>query len=238
MHLQALRADFLHHALHRRVDGADRRVAGLQIRREQAVPCLRDGRHHAVRTDRNHAVDLVQRNLRSAELALAVGIERLDDVADVGPVACARGAKPGASSRSTTQSRRPRARFRRPCSGRSTACSRRNRRTRLPAARSAWPIENSTALPSPPPTSSTVSPAGVSVGCPVGPIRMTGSPGCELRAEIGRAAHLQRDHRDQPALADRPRRRSAPDPPSPSTVSAAARRIAFRNSAAGRTGRA
>ena len=38
-------------------------------------------------------------------------------------------------------------------------------------------MENSTALPSPPPTSSTVSFAGVSVGVPVGPIRITGSPG-------------------------------------------------------------
>jgi hypothetical protein len=38
-------------------------------------------------------------------------------------------------------------------------------------------IENNTALPSPPPTKSTVSPDGVSVGVPVGPIGITGSPG-------------------------------------------------------------
>ena len=38
-------------------------------------------------------------------------------------------------------------------------------------------MEKSTALPRPPPASSTVSPAGVSVGVPVGPMRITGSPG-------------------------------------------------------------
>src|SRR5688572_14861656 len=32
--LQALRADLLHHALHRRVDGADAAMTGLEIRRE------------------------------------------------------------------------------------------------------------------------------------------------------------------------------------------------------------
>jgi hypothetical protein len=53
-------------------------------------------------------------------------------------------------------------------------------------------------LPSPPPTSSTVSPPGVSVGVPVGPIRITGSPGFEQRAEVGRAAHLQHDGRERP----------------------------------------
>ena len=48
--------------------------------------------------------------------------------------------------------------------------------TRLPRARSALPIENSTALPSPPPASATASPpSGISVGVPVGPITMTGS---------------------------------------------------------------
>ena len=58
---------------------------------------------------------------------------------------------------------------------------------------SARPIENSTALPRPPPASSTVSPPGVSVGWPVGPMRITGSPGFSSDAEIGRAAHLQHD---------------------------------------------
>jgi hypothetical protein len=38
-------------------------------------------------------------------------------------------------------------------------------------------MENKTALPRPPPASSTVSPDGVSVGVPVGPIRITGSFG-------------------------------------------------------------
>ena len=42
---------------------------------------------------------------------------------------------------------------------------------------SARAIEKSTALPRPPPASSTVSPSGISVGVPVGPMTTTGSPG-------------------------------------------------------------
>src|SRR2546425_2277898 len=38
-------------------------------------------------------------------------------------------------------------------------------------------MEKSPALPRPPPASTTVSPRGISVGVPVGPISTTGSPG-------------------------------------------------------------
>ena len=56
----------------------------------------------------------------------------------------------------------------------------------MPAARSAAPIENSTALPRPPPTSATVVLAWISVGVPVGPISTTRSPGCSVaqRSEL------------------------------------------------------
>ncbi len=70
----------------------------------------------------------------------------------------------------------------------------------MPAARSAAPIENSTALPRPPPTSATVVSAWISVGVPVGPISTTGSPGLQQRAQVGTAAHLQHDHRHQATL--------------------------------------
>jgi hypothetical protein len=48
--------------------------------------------------------------------------------------------------------------------------------TRAPLSRSAFAIENSTALPRPPPAKSTVSRSGISVGAPVGPMTTTSSP--------------------------------------------------------------
>src|SRR5579862_4692838 len=42
LHLKALRADFLHHALHRRVDRGDRVMAGLEMRLERAFARPRD----------------------------------------------------------------------------------------------------------------------------------------------------------------------------------------------------
>src|SRR5205814_736693 len=48
--------------------------------------------------------------------------------------------------------------------------------TRLPCSRIAFAIENSTALPRPPPSSSTCLPSGISVGAPVGPMTTTLSP--------------------------------------------------------------
>src|SRR5262245_18546682 len=58
MDLQALRADLLHHALHRRVDVGDRLVPGFQVLRQHAFARVLDRRHHAVGADRDHAVDL------------------------------------------------------------------------------------------------------------------------------------------------------------------------------------
>src|SRR5207244_11639278 len=46
--LQALGADFLEHALHRRVDRADREVMRLEIFPEHVVARARDRRHHAI----------------------------------------------------------------------------------------------------------------------------------------------------------------------------------------------
>ena len=80
--LQALRADFLHHALHRRVDAGDRDVVVLQVRRERREARRLDGRHHAVGADGDDAVDAsAAAPAAVAELALRVGHHRLDDVA-------------------------------------------------------------------------------------------------------------------------------------------------------------
>ena len=43
--LQALRADLLHHALHRRVDRGDRAVVGAEIALQTRLPRLGDGSH-------------------------------------------------------------------------------------------------------------------------------------------------------------------------------------------------
>ena len=46
--LQALAADFFHHALHHRVDRCDADMVGLQIGFQDRVPRLGNGSHHAV----------------------------------------------------------------------------------------------------------------------------------------------------------------------------------------------
>src|SRR5713226_4190848 len=70
--LQALRADLLHHALHRRIDRGDRAVAGAEITFERGAAGFGHRRHHAVRADRDDAVDRGQRDRRLAKLAVAV----------------------------------------------------------------------------------------------------------------------------------------------------------------------
>ena len=52
-----------------------------------------DRRHHAVGADRDHAVDLAERDRRLAERARSIGVERRDDVADEGLVLRPVGAK-------------------------------------------------------------------------------------------------------------------------------------------------
>src|SRR5262245_19302456 len=49
--LQTLRADLFHHALHRRVDRADREVPRLQVRLQYIVARLGHAGHHAVGAD-------------------------------------------------------------------------------------------------------------------------------------------------------------------------------------------
>src|SRR5205807_6750052 len=62
--LEALRADLFHHALHRRVDRADADVRVAEVRREDAVPRVFDGAHHAVGADGDEAIDVAQIDLR------------------------------------------------------------------------------------------------------------------------------------------------------------------------------
>ena len=73
--LQALRADLLHHALHRRVDRADRLVARLHVRREHRVARGGDGGHHLVGPDRDDAVGEVERDRLRTELAVRADLD-------------------------------------------------------------------------------------------------------------------------------------------------------------------
>src|SRR5205823_12235173 len=69
MALQALGADLLHHALHRRVDRRDGAVPRAEIALQRGAPGLADGVHHAVGADRDDAVDLGERDLDRPERA-------------------------------------------------------------------------------------------------------------------------------------------------------------------------
>ena len=81
MLLNALTANFLHHALHRRVDRAQRIMAGLHIRFQFIMPGSGHGRHHSIRANRNDAVNLVHCNLRFSQFAAGIGLDCLHDVA-------------------------------------------------------------------------------------------------------------------------------------------------------------
>src|SRR4051812_46972687 len=80
--LQALRADLLHHALHRRVDRRDRAVVRAEIALQRGAARLGDRVHHAVRADRDDTVDLLKRDVDRAERPLSISLDRRDDVAD------------------------------------------------------------------------------------------------------------------------------------------------------------
>src|SRR6266851_1115860 len=82
MALQALRADLLHHALHRRVDRGDRAVPRAEIVLKGGAARLGDRGHHPVGADCDDAVDLRQRDLDRPQGALAIGLDRRDYVAD------------------------------------------------------------------------------------------------------------------------------------------------------------
>ena len=80
--LQALGADFFHHALHGRVDGADGEVVRLHMRLEHVVACARHRRHHAVRADDDEAVGVLQADRGWAKPARGIGLHGLHDIAD------------------------------------------------------------------------------------------------------------------------------------------------------------
>ena len=146
-----------------------------------------------------------ERDRLRAELARRVRAHRLHDVADERAVLRRGRARSRAPRRSTRRPRRPPPRSPRPCSGRSSSCSRRSRAPCEPAARNAWPIENSTALPRPPPTSTTVSPR-LDLGRRAGRSHQHDRlAGLQQRAQVGRAAHLEHDRRHQALLAVDPR---------------------------------
>src|SRR5580704_3154838 len=92
--LQALRADLLHHALHRRVDRRDCAVVGEEIALQPRLARLGDSGHHSVRADRDDAVNRRERDLNQSQRAPAIGLDRLDDVADKGEVLRAARCKP------------------------------------------------------------------------------------------------------------------------------------------------
>ena len=81
MLLQALRADFLHHALHRRVDAGDADVPRLEIRLEHAVARRFHRPHHAIGSDRDDPIHGLQRDERCTQLSSLIRQHRLDDVA-------------------------------------------------------------------------------------------------------------------------------------------------------------
>ena len=95
VHLQALRTNFLHHALHRGVDRPDGEVARLEEGFEDGVACLLDAAHEAVGADDDEAVGGIEGDEGFAEFALGVRGHGLDDVADEGFVLDAVGGKAG-----------------------------------------------------------------------------------------------------------------------------------------------
>ena len=99
------------------------------------------------------------------------------------------------------------------------------------------PIENSTALPRPPPTSTTVSPR-LDLGRRAGRAHQHDRlAGLQQRAQVGRAAHLEHDRRHEALLAVDPRAGER-EAFHREARAARARARAPRSSAGGRTGRA
>src|SRR4051812_46478322 len=72
--LQALRADFFHHALHRAVDGADGDVRGLQVLLEDAAAGEGDGGHHLVRADGDDPIHIFKIYFLRTEAPGGVGV--------------------------------------------------------------------------------------------------------------------------------------------------------------------
>ena len=82
MRLQTLRANFLHHALHRRIDRSDAAVRWLEIRLEHRVTRSSNRRHHPIRTDGDNAIGSAKGNGLVAQATGRVRAHRLHDVAD------------------------------------------------------------------------------------------------------------------------------------------------------------
>ena len=82
--LEALRADLLHHALHRGVDRADADVLLREVRREHAVAGILHRAHHPVGADSDDAADVAQ--VEHRPVRRRVPEHRLDDVADEGEI--------------------------------------------------------------------------------------------------------------------------------------------------------
>ena len=91
MELQTLGTNLLHHALHGGVDRSQRAVIGLHVGLQHAVPGEPHGVHHAVRTDGDDAVGILERDRLLAQFPGGVLAHRLDDVVDRGLVLGARG---------------------------------------------------------------------------------------------------------------------------------------------------
>ena len=111
-------------------------------------------------------------------VALRIRAHRLHDVADERAVLRPRRARSPAPRRSTRRRRRRPPRSRRPCSGRSSSCS---RRSRAPSSRRCGTPARSRTAPRCRGRRRRARPSrrgSISVGVPVGPIRTTGSPGC------------------------------------------------------------
>src|SRR5258706_8677894 len=84
--LQALRADLLHHALHRRVDRSDAALRRLHERPESIAPGAGNRRHHAVRADGDEPIAAGKLDGLWPKRAARIGDHGLHDVAHVAPV--------------------------------------------------------------------------------------------------------------------------------------------------------
>ena len=80
--LQALGADFLHHALHGRVNAADGHVFGLEESPKNAIAGLAHRIHHHVRADDDNTIDLAQGDIGLTQATVAIGLDGFDDIGD------------------------------------------------------------------------------------------------------------------------------------------------------------
>ena len=201
-------------------------------RGRRAAPSLHRA-HHPVRADGDDPVHRRQRDGALAQLALGVGQDRLDDVADEvrGPAAgSARWPTPmsvdqidlvGAGSISSRLN---------------TSSPFRSRRSRSPCCRVAQRLRDGEqhGVAEAAAGQQHVLALGISVGVPVGPMTTTCSPG--FRWRTGARPPISRTISDSRPASCPPTRRSARGPPSASRVPADDRRARSRSSATGRTG--